>query len=85
MSKYGGAYTSREQEVLDKPDHYILRLFQYGQGWVDSVPFTAAEALKRFNNVRAMNKGYRVIPYAVRNIDNESRLAAVTTEHLAAQ
>ena len=77
-------YTPREQEVLDSPDYYLLRLFTMEHGWVDSAPFTAAETLKRFNNIRAMNKGYRVVPYAARKIDDEVRLACVTPAYLSA-
>lgn len=84
MSKYDGHYTSREQEVLDSPDYYILRVFQYGVGWIDSKPFTSSQALERFNKIRAMNKGYRVVPYAARKFEDEVRLAAVTLAYLSA-
>lgn len=84
MSKYTGHYTSREQEVLDSPDYYILRVFTHQIGWVDSVPFTAAVALKRFNNIRALPKNYRVVPYAARKFGDEVRLAAVTPAYLSA-
>lgn len=83
MSKYDGHYTSRESEVLEKPDYYILRVFQYATGWVDSAPFTAAIALQRFNNIRKL--GYnRVVPYAARQFGDEVRLAAVTPAYLSA-
>lgn len=84
MSKYDGHYTSREQEVLEKPDYYLIRYYDQKHGWIDSAPFTASVALQRFNNIRALNKGYRIVPYAARQFGDEVRLAAVTPAHLSA-
>lgn len=75
-------YTSREQEVLDSPDYYVLRVFQQATGWIESTPFTAAQALDRFNKVKALN--YRVVPYAVRKFEEGERLACVTPAYLSA-
>lgn len=77
-------YTPREQEVLESPDYFVIRVFQYGAGWVESVPFTAAQALERYNNIKKMNQNYRAALYAARAFGSEVRLANVTPAHLSA-
>lgn len=75
-------YSQREQEVLDSPDYYRIRVFQYKTGWVESVPFDAAEALGRFQRIKEM--GYRVGVYAARKFGDEERLASITPAYLTA-
>ena len=78
-------YTPREQEVLDSPDYYVIRLFRQKAGWIESpIPFTAKEALTRFNNIKKLDENHRVVIYAARKLDDEIRLACVTPAHLSA-
>lgn len=84
MSKYTGHYTSREQEVLDSPDYYVLRVFKQNLGWIQSAQFTASQALERFNNIRKLDPTIRMVPYAVRNFHDGERLAAITPAYLSA-
>lgn len=71
-------YSPHEQEVLNEPDHFIIRLFQQNQ-WTNSVPFTAEQAIIRFANIRKMSKNHRIVLYAVRG----QRLVCVTPEYVA--
>lgn len=78
-------YTSREQEVLDSPDYYMIRLFQQATGWIESpIPFTAKDALTRYNNIKKLDQNHRVVLYAARKFEDEVRLACVTPAHLSA-
>ena len=77
-------YTPREQEVLDSPDYFVIRVFQYAQGWIESKPFSAREALTRDNNIKQMNQNYRASLYAARQFEDGVRLANVTPAHLSA-
>lgn len=85
MSKYDGHYTSREQEVLDSPDYYVIRLFRQAHGWIESpVPFQSKDALERYNNIMKYDPNARVCLYAARKIDDEIRLAAIRPSFLSA-
>ena len=78
-------YTSREQEVLDSPDYYVIRVFLAAHGWVESpIPFTAAQALERYTNIKKKNQNERAVLYAARKFGDEVRLACVTPAHLSA-
>lgn len=78
-------YTSREQEVLDSPDYYVLRLFQQASGWIESPRhFTAKEALERFQNIKKLDANHRVVIYAAREFEDGAHLACVTAAHVSA-
>lgn len=75
-------YNAREQEVLDSPDGYKVRVFQCGIGWAESILFDAQAALTSYNKIKSMN--YRVGLYASRKINDEERLASITPAFLSA-
>ena len=75
-------YSIREQEVLDKVDYYKIRVFQHKTGWVESIPFSAFEALPRIRKIHDM--GYRACLYAVRKFEDGEHLASVTPAFLSA-
>ena len=77
-------YTSREQEVLDSPDYYLIRIFEQQKGWNESRALTAQETLNGFKQIRERHPNMRMALYAARRIDNEVRLANVTAAHLSA-
>lgn len=78
-------YTPREQEVLDSPDYYVIRVFLAAHGWIESpIPFTAKQALERYNNIKNQNQNQRAVLYAARKLDDEIRLACVTPAYLSA-
>lgn len=77
-------YTPREQEVLDSPDHYLIRVFEQQKGWNESKPLTAQQTLDGFKQIRERHPNMRMALYAARRIDNEMRLANVTPAHLSA-
>ena len=84
MGKYEGAYTSREQDVLDSPDYYIIRVFQQAKGWTESDPMTARACYEGFRGIRAKFPTTRMSLYAARKFGEEVRLANVTPAHLSA-
>jgi hypothetical protein len=84
MGKYEGHYTSREQEVLDSPDYYLIRCFQQKKGWTESLPMTAKKTLDGFQAIRAKFPTMRMSLYAARKLDDEIRLANVTPAYLSA-
>jgi hypothetical protein len=84
MGKYEGHYTSREQEVLDSPDYFIIRVFQQQNGWRESSPMTAKKTLDGFQAIRANFPNTRMSLYAARKLDDEIRLANVTPAYLSA-
>ncbi len=84
MAKYEGTYTSREQEVLESPDYYLIRIFEQAKGWQDSKPLTAAKTLEGFKAIRAKHPNMRMSLYAARKFGEEVRLANVTPAHLSA-
>lgn len=78
-------YTPREQEVIDSPDYYVIRLFRQAAGWIESpLHFTAKEALERFKNIKKLDENHRVVVYAAREFEDGAHLACVTPAHLSA-
>ena len=77
-------YTPREQEVLDSPDYFLIRLFEQAKGWMDSRPLTAIETLNGFKAIRGKHPNMRMCLYAARKLDDEIRLANVSAAHLSA-
>ena len=60
-------------------------LFRQAAGWIESpIPFTAKDALERFNNIKKLDQNHRVVLYAARKFEDEVRLACVTPAHLSA-
>lgn len=77
-------YTPREQEVIDSPDYYLIRVFEQQKGWNESRPLSAQETLNGFKQIRERHPNMRMSLYAARTIDKEVRLANVTPAHLSA-
>lgn len=77
-------YMPREQEVIDSPDYFLIRVFQQEHGWIDSARFTSKQALERYNNIKKMWPNMRAVLYAARHVNDEERLACVTPAYLSA-
>ena len=75
-------HSAREQEVLDKVDYYRIRVYQFGKGWVDSIPLQASEVLPRYQRIKNMN--YRAVLYAARVFEDGEHLANVTPAFVSA-
>lgn len=84
MSKYEGSYTSREQDVLDSPDYYIIRVFQQAKGWTESDPMTAKACYDGFRAIRHKFPATRMSLYAARRFGEEVRLANVSPAYFSA-
>ena len=75
--------TETDKVVLATPDHFLIRVFQHGQGWVDSVPFNAKDAFERYENIVAMGRNYRMSLNAVKKLEGQDHLVPITPKRLA--
>lgn len=69
--------SDQDKAVLDSPDFFLIRVYQKEFGWIDSTYFQADEALKRYEAIRAMNKPYRLMLVAVKNINDKVVLCSI--------
>lgn len=84
MKKTADDYRSeQDKKILAAPDSFLIRVYQQKHGWIDSVPFQAKEALERFNNIRAMDKPYRVAIVALKQWNGTIHVCSITVEQLA--
>lgn len=74
--------TDSDKAVLASPDHFLVRVFQHGHGWVDSVPFNAKDAFERYENIVAMQKNYRMSLNAVKKVNGQDYLVPITPKRL---
>jgi len=74
------SYSPREQEVLQRPEGYVIKVLSNRQWITLPVSFDADEALAMLIRLRENN--YRALVYAHRRIDGETRLACVTEQAL---